>query len=83
MKRSICPVCMKEIVTQRPRYAEMAPMDVVGYSYSKVKKLIGRMYFHEGGVICDQSICKIEDRKESLCLHRMGDKGDPRVLRGK
>lgn len=83
MRRSICPICMRELSYQRPRYAELPPRDVVGYSYSKVKKLIGRIFFHKDGTICDQSICKIEDlpTRESVCLSSMGGKNDPRILR--
>jgi len=75
----ICPNCMKQIVYEQDRIAELSPRDVIGYNKTRVKKVIGKLFYHKDETICDQTIYTIKKLKKPVYL-RLGDPTrDPRV----
>ena len=73
-----CPNCLKTVIHEEYRMAELAPKDVVGYNITRVKHVIGKLYYHKDGTICDQSFYKITKHPKPKFL-RLGDPTrDPR-----
>ena len=70
---------MKTVVHQEPRFAQMPPMDVVPWSKSCVKYLIGRIYYHKDGTICDETLSRIEDLRKPKYLRLGIPDRDPRT----
>ncbi len=69
---------MKTIIHQEPRYAELSPVEVVPWNKTRVKHLIGRIYYHKDGTICDEMLCRISSLPKPKYL-RLGDNTiDPR-----
>lgn len=74
-----CPCCLKVVIYQEPRYADMTPVEVVPWDKARVKYLIGRIYYHKDGTICDEMLCKVETLPKPKYL-RLGDNTiDPRT----
>ncbi len=73
-----CPNCGKEVVRGQARWADCPPRDVVRYSRTERRILIGQIYYHEDGTLCDMSIFSIKQLSKPVFL-RLGDpKIDPR-----
>ncbi len=74
-----CPNCGKPVVRGQARWADCSPRDVVRYSRTESRILIGQVYFHGDGTLCDMSIFTIKQLPKPVFL-RLGDpKIDPRI----
>jgi len=73
-----CPNCGKPVVRGQARWADCSPIDVVRYSRTERRILIGQIYYHDDGTLCDMSIFTIKQLSKPVFL-RLGDpKIDPR-----
>lgn len=59
--------------------AEDSPNGVTKFNYSQRKVVIGRIYFHEDGTLCDETIYKLQKLSKPVFLHLGDSTRDPRV----
>ena len=74
-----CPNCDKIVVKMLPRFVEEAPNNVTPYHYWLRKTIVGRIYFHEDGTLCDESLYSVKKLPVPAFLHLGDSNRDPRV----
>lgn len=73
-----CPCCMKAIIHTELRMAELPPKEVIGYTRTRYKLVIGKLYYHKDGTVCDQAFWSVKKLQTPTYL-RLGDPDrDPR-----
>lgn len=79
MQLKCCPNCLKIIIHTELRMAELPPCEVIGYNKTRNKLVIGKIFYHKDGTICDQTIRVVKELKKPVYL-RLGDSTrDPRT----
>jgi hypothetical protein len=58
---------------------EECPNNVTPYNHWSRKTVIGLMYFHEDGTLCDEALYSVKKLKASVFLHLGDSTRDPRI----
>ena len=81
-KKNECPNpnCSKPIVKVVTRFIDNPPSSVVRYSHAEGKTVIGKIYFHEDGTLCDERLATAPVKLYRPVYLRLGDPNiDPRT----
>ena len=69
---------MKAIIYMELRMAELPPKEVIGYTRTRYNLVIGKLYYHKDGTVCDQAFWSVKKLQNPIYL-RLGDPDrDPR-----
>ena len=77
----ICPNpnCEKVVTKAYARFMEESPNNVTPFSYWSRKTVIGRVWFHEDGTLCDESFISVKKLPKPMFLHLGDSTRDPRI----